>query len=268
MKGGRVKLQIPSISIKKDLKILRIGFLLAFSSLALFSYSLGFAADLSFIGGGEIDTRGQGFSYLGIDLTKKVYRDVSISGRVIPNYLTYKFRSGNEKVKAASLGIYTVAGIKLSLNQTTIGLFGGTEYRHTDLRPDVGTAEVKGNTFAGVVQGELDTWLSSRTNFNLFSSFSGTDNFFYERGRIKQQITNLDFKKPNTINVGVEQFYGRNPDFRQLGGGLILELFNIPKEISFAVRVGYKHDSTFGSGTYGGLELYIHLNKLYSVLKK
>jgi hypothetical protein len=102
----------------------------------------------------------------------------------------------------------------------------------------------------------LDSWLPSRTNFSAFASFSGTDSFIYQRARIKQQITNLDFKKPNTINIGVEEIFGRNPDFRQIGGGLILEIFNIPRFFSFAIRSGYKHDTTFGSGIYGGLEFY------------
>jgi hypothetical protein len=121
----------------------------------------------------------------------------------------------------------------------------------------VKNADVRGNTFAGLVQGEVDSWLTRRTNLNIFASFSGTDGFIYERGRLKQQVTNLDYKKPNTINVGVEQIFGRNPDFSQVGGGVILEIYNIPKRISFAVRSGYKHDSSFGSGAYGGLELYV-----------
>jgi len=217
---------------------------------------LGLAAEASLFAGGEIDTRGQGFSFLGVDLTQKVYKNLSISGRFIPNFLTYRFYSGDELVRATSPGVYGVAGVKLSWGQTTFGLFGGTEYRYTNLSPDVKHTEPRGNTWAGLVQGEFDTWLPSRTNFNVFASFSGTDSFMYERGKIKQQITNLNFKKPNTINIGVEEFYGRNPDFREIGVGPLLEIYHIPKKVSFAVRCGYKHDSTFGNGAYGGLEFY------------
>lgn len=219
-------------------------------------FSFGFAAEASLFAGGEIDTRGQGFSYLGVDLTQKVYEHLFIAGRLIPNFLTYRFHSGDELVRATSPGLYSVVGVKLSWGQTTFGLFGGTEYRYTNLSPDVRHTEPRGSTLAGLVQGEFDTWLPSRTNFNVFASFSGTDSFAYERARIKQQITNLDFKKPNTLNLGVEQFYGRNPDFRQVGIGPILEIYHIPRRISLAFRCGYKHDSTFGSGAYGGLEFY------------
>lgn len=218
--------------------------------------SLGLAAEASLFAGGEIDTRGQGFSYLGVDVTQKVYDHISIAGRLIPNFLTYKFYNGDELVRATSPGLYGVAGVKLSWGQTTFGLFGGTEYRYTHLSPDIKSAELRGNTVAGVVQGEFDTWLPSRTNINVFGSFSGTNSFTYERGRIKQQITNRDFKKSNNISVGIEQFYGRNPDFRQVGVGPMVELYHIPKKIALALRCGYKHDSTFGSGAYGGLEFY------------
>lgn len=241
-------------SIRKETEIVIWGFILVCS---FFLCPNGFAAEASLFAGGEIDTRGQGFSYLGFDLTQKIYENVSISARAIPNYLTYRYRSGSELVRADSPGLYTVVGLKLGWSQTTFGLYGGTEWRDTHLHPDVKNAEVRGSTFAGLVQGEFDTWLPSRTNFNVFASFSGTDSFVYERGRIKQQITNLNFKKPNNINVGIEQFYGRNPDFRQAGVGLLLELYNIRRKISLAFRGGYKHDSTFGNGAYGGLEFYI-----------
>jgi len=250
-----VKLQI--IPIREYAKRVIFAFLLVSGFLAIFLNPCSSAAEFSIFAGGEIDTRGQGFSYLGIDLTQKIYENISISGRVTPNYLTYKYRSGDHLIKAVSPGLYTVAGIKLSWGQTTLGLFGGTEYRHTNLHPDDKNADIRGTTFEGLVQGEFDTWLPSRTNFNLFASYSGTDGFLYERGRIKQQITNLNFKKPNTINIGMEQFFGRNPDFRQVGVGPILEIYNIPNRISFALRSGYKHDSTFGNGFYGGLEFYV-----------
>ena len=37
-------------------------------------------------------------------------------------------------------------------------------------------------------------------------------------------------------------------DFQQVGVGPTLEIYNIPNRISFALRSGYKHDSTFGNG--------------------
>ena len=249
-------MKVPLHSISKNGKTVVSSFVLAYAFSTFFFCPPALAVDASLFAGGEIDTRAQGFSYLGVDLTQKIYKNVSISGRLIPNFLTYKFRSGDEMIRATSPGLYGVAGIKLSWSQTTIGLFGGTEYRDTNLTPDVKHAELRGDTLGGLVQGEFDTWLPSRTNFNAFASFSGEDSFFYERGKIKQQITNLNFKKSNTINVGVEQFYGRNPDFRQVGVGPILEIYNIPKKIAFALRIGYKHDSTFGNGAYGGLEFY------------
>ena len=215
-----------------------------------------FAAGISTFAGGEIDGRGQGFSYIGIDLTQSINKTVSVYGRIVPNFLTYKYYSGDTLIKASSPGLSPVAGIKLFWDQTILGVFGGVELRNTTLSPDDKSASVRGSTTDGLIQGEFDTTFPSKTNLNITASYSGTSNFSYERGRIKQQITNLDFKEPYTLNIGVEGFYGRNSDFYQEGAGLILELFHISERISVALRGGFKHDSTFGNGVYGGLEFY------------
>jgi len=256
MSSKRQEMKSEISSTLKRAKIILWAFPLACVFFTLFCCHLSFAVEASSFAGGEFDGHGQGFSYLGVDVSQKVYQNISLSGRLIPNYLTYKFYSGGHLVRADSPGFYSVGGIKLSWDKTKLGVFGGIEYRDTDLTPDVRGAKVRGSTLAGVVQGEFDSWLPSRTNLNLYTSFSGTDNFFYERGRIKQQVTNLDFKGPYTINAGVEQIIGRNPDFHQEGAGLILELYHIRQKVSVAVRGGFKHDSTFGNGIYGGLELY------------
>lgn len=214
------------------------------------------AVELSTFAGGEIDNHAQSFSYLGVDVTQGLNKTIAVSGRIVPNFLTYKYSSGDHEIKANSPGVSAVAGIKFFWGETMLGLFGGAEFRDTTLSPDDPAASVRGSTTAGVIQGEFYSWLPSRTNINLFVSYSGTSNFSYERGAIKQQITNLDFKGPYNINVGLEQFYGRNSDFHGEGIGIIVELFYIPQKFSVALRGGLKHDSTFGAGAYGGLDLY------------
>lgn len=224
--------------------------------LSLLCSPLSLATEVSSFAGGEIDGRSQSFSYFGLDVTERMNKTVAISARLIPNYLTYKYYSGNTQIEASSQGLFAVAGIKLFWDKTMIGLYGGAEFRDTDLSPDDSNASMRGNTSAGLVQGEFDTWLPSRTNINAFASYSGTSDFFYEKARIKQQITNLDYKRPYTVSVGVEQFIGRNDDFQGEGYGLVVELYNITHKIAVALRGGFKHDSTFGNGTYWGLDLY------------
>src|SRR5208283_5920854 len=125
-----------------------------------------------------------GFSYLGVDLTQNIDKTIAVSARVIPNYLTYQYYSGNDTIRANSPGLSTVAGIKLSWDKTMLGIWGGLEFRNTTLSPDDQSASVRGSTLAGLVQGEFDTWFPTRTNLNIFASFSGTSDFSYERGRI------------------------------------------------------------------------------------
>ncbi len=225
--------------------------------LSLSFHPLVFPSEVSLFGSGEIDTRGQGFSMVGVDMTHKMREGFSLSARFAPNYLTYKYKSGGRLIRAHSPGAYAVGGIKLIGEKTYLGLFGGVEYRYTNLSPDVRSAEVRGDSFAVLVQGELNYRFSQATELNLFGSYSATDRFFYEKARMKRQITNLNFSKPTTIHLGFEEFYGRNPDFRMVGGGPFFEIYNIPRKLSSKLHAGYKHDSTFGSGAYGGVEFYM-----------
>jgi hypothetical protein len=230
------------------------------SGICLFLWSffcpLSQAADVSLFGGGEFDGRGQSFSFLGLDVTQRVNSTLSLSGRLMPNYLTYKYYSGNTQIEAKSSGLFAVAGLKFNWGQTTLGLWGGGEFRNTDLSPDDKNANMRGSTSSVLVQGELDSWLDKRTNVNLFGSFSGTNNFSYEKAKIRRQISNRDYQKPYTFLVGLEEFVGTNKDYTGVGLGASVELYYIPFKASLALRGGYKHDTTFGDGGYWGLEFY------------
>ena len=251
-----MKPEISSLRFLREAKMILCCLIWVSISLGISFCSLSHAADVSMFAGGEFDDRGQGFSYLGVDVTQSINKTLAFSGRVIPNYLTYEYYSGDDLIKAKSSGLFAVAGIKLFWDQTMLGFFGGAEFRNTDLSPDDRNSSVRGDTSAGVIQGELDSWLTTRTNVNVFASYSGTSDFLYEKGRIKQQITNLDYKKPYTMFIGAEQFIGRNTDFRGEGYGVVVQLFHVAQKASIAVRGGLKHDSTFGDGVYWGLELY------------
>jgi hypothetical protein len=87
-------------------------------------------------------------------------------------------------------------------------------------------------------------------------NYSGTSNFSYEKAILKHQITNIDLKKPYSFYAGVEQFYGRNADFRQDGVGPMVQFVYIPQNFAMSLSGGYKHDSTFGQGTYVGFQIY------------
>jgi hypothetical protein len=226
------------------------------AAITLVACSPGFAFEVATFGGTEMDGRNQGFSYLAIDGTQKINDTVAVSARIMPNYLTYKYYSGDTQVKATSPGLYAVAGLKFFLGPVTLLVLGGLETRNTSLSPPDRNADVRGATNAGMVQAGIDVRVTKSTNVNFFGSYSGTNNFSYERGAVRQQISNFDFKKSYTFYVGAEQFIGRNADFKQEGVGPLLEMAYLPYNLSFGIRGGYKHDSTFGNGGYWGLQIY------------
>ena len=240
----------------KDMKVGRWFFLWLFLLFTLTFAKPSLALDFSTFAGGEIDGRSQGFSYLGFELAQKITNHVAVAGRVTPSYLVYKYYSGDTLIRATSPGLTTVAGLKFIWEKTTIGIFGGGEFRNTTLSPDDLNASVRGSSTAGVVQGEFDHWFPTKTNISVWGSYSGTSDFSYEKARIKQQVTNMDYKGPVNLLVGIDQTYGRNADFHGITVGPMVEIYYIPWKVSVALRGGYKHDSTFGGGGYGGIELY------------
>jgi hypothetical protein len=227
-----------------------------FTAIAFFTCTPALAFEVSTFGGTEIDERGQGFSYAAMEGTRKITNTVAVSARIMPNYLTYKYYAGDTLVKATSPGLYAVAGFKLFLGPATLTILGGLETRNTSLSPPDRNADVRGSTNAGLVQTGVDLRVTKSTYVNLFGSYSGTSNFSYEKGGVKQQISNFDSKKPYTFYLGAEQFIGRNADFRQEGVGALVEMAYLPYNLSFGLRGGYKHDSTFGNGSYWGLQVY------------
>jgi hypothetical protein len=214
----------------------------------------GFGAEASIFAVNEIASREQGFTLAGLDITQRVSKSVSIAGRILPNYLSYKYLSGDAPTKASAPGLYAVAGVKLFWRQTTFGLFGGVEARRTTLTPDNIYARIRGSTLAGLVQGEVDSWLSGKTNVNMFTSYSGLDNYFYEKVRVKRQISNQKYAKPSTLFIGMEQFVGRNADYQSQGVGASVELYFVRQKASVGARGGFMHDSAFKNGPYWGLQ--------------
>ena len=241
--------------VKKS-RIILYSFIWLALGLTVFPCPVSFAAEVSTFAGGEFDGREQGFSFLGVDVTQSINKTLSVSGKLMPNYLTYKYYSGNNLIKASSPGLFAVAGIKLFWGKAMVGFYGGGEFRDTGLTPDDQSASGRGNTSGGLIQGELYAWITSKTNVSVFTSYSGISNYFYEKAGIKYQITNLDYKKPYILYIGVDQFLGRNADFQGEGYGGSVELFNTPLNISVALRGGLKHDSTFGNGVYWGIQFY------------
>src|SRR4030065_137350 len=147
---------------ERQIRILLRSLLCACILVTCFCCPSGFAAGFSTFAGGEIDGRGQGFSYIGIDMTQSINKTISFSGRIVPSFLTYKYYSGDRLIKANSPGISPAVGIKLFRGHTMIGFFGGLEFKNTTLRPDDQSASVRGSNSAGILPGGFELWFPSR----------------------------------------------------------------------------------------------------------
>jgi hypothetical protein len=214
------------------------------------------AADVAVFGGSEMAGHGQSYSYLGADVTQRLTDTWSLTGRVAPHYLTYKYRSDGELISATAPGVDLAVGLKLTLGATWASLRAGIQMRDTDLSPDDPGADARGETIAPLVIGEFGTTLPSRTSITYFGSFGGADHFLYQKLGVKQHVTNLDRAGAFTLHAGGELFGGRNVDFSMIGVGPVVELYHVPSALSIAVRAGYRWDSTFDSGFFAGFSFY------------
>jgi hypothetical protein len=246
---------MPLTAVFRGLPMLRVGLTVALMALALAPLS-GHAADVAIFGGGEVQGHGQSYSFLGADVTQPFTESLAFGVRLIPHYLTYKYRSGGDLIEAEALGVDLAVGLKLTLGTTYASLLAGIRARDTDLTPDVRDDDARGETIGPLVMGEFGTTLPSRTSISYFGSFGGADDFLYQKLTVKQQVTNLDYSGRNTIHVGGELFGGRNDDFSMIGAGPVVELYHIPYALAIAIKGGYRYDTTFGDGFYAGLFFY------------
>jgi hypothetical protein len=214
------------------------------------------AEEISFFTGSDIDRHSQGFSYAGFDVTHSLSQTIGISGQVVPNYLTYKYVTGGQEIKAKASGISLLGGVKFYWEKSMIAFFGGGVLRDTHLNPDDPGSSNRGQTKSPIIQGECSTWLTNAINIWALANYSFRDDFIYEKFRIKSPIFNFTSNQPYTFYFGIEQFLGKNTDYQGEGAGAVLEFFHSVKKFSISVKGGYKHDSNFGKGIYYGLDMY------------
>jgi len=176
------------------------------------------ATPLSFdlLGGGEIDSRDQSYSYLGLVISGSVDGGNRVLLRLWTDYLK---RSGRR--------------LLLSILRTwSFSLWSGWERRNTRVRPDVPGVEVKGVTDSLILQFEAYGSFGSGTNVSFITSYSSGTSYLWSRARGKKRISGGGF------SLGWEVLGHGNEDYRAFQSGPLVEI------------------PVAGLCFYGGIELY------------
>lgn len=205
--------------------------------------------------GFRMDGREQYFAYLGLreNLSRKPL-GLEVFAQLFAAGQTYEYESGGRDIDADVQSLTPSLGVTrlLSGGPWSVSALAGPEFRwkkengfQTDSGPDFD---------AGVfVQTETMYWQETH-NLHAMVSYASLDDFFF--GRIRGKLRTYS---PETgccsIFVGLDIAGMGNDDFSAVQTGPLVE---VPIGRFFlTARGGYQHDSNFGPGGYGGLEIYL-----------
>jgi Cellulose biosynthesis protein BcsS len=158
--------------------------------------------------------------------------------RPTASYLYYEKRNalGETKITApgASLGLgyrYSDGRFMLAVGPAFEVLW---ERRKNLLGPDTK------DTLVGVMfAGDLSYQATPVTNVNLSASYDQTNQYYWSRAGVKQQVTDLQFDKSWALLLGAEVTGQGDKDVQQLGGGGVVEFAFDKGQTGFQIRGGY-----------------------------
>ncbi len=204
--------------------------------------------ELSLLGGSEVDTEEQSYSYLGLLGEERLNGSDSIMGKAWIDYLTYRFEQGNTEVKAKAPALQLSLGYRRYFSGWNVTGWLGWERRNTNVNPDVSGVEVKGLKDSLLLQFEVNSQLNSSTNASFIASYSSATSYLWARGRFKRSVFS------EKTRLGVELIGHGNEDYRAVQAGLLGE-YSVGK-FTGGVRGGYKNSSK-GNSLYVGFEVYL-----------
>ena len=208
------------------------------------------------LSGFEIDSKQQGYRYLGIGLEQSLSSDLKILGRILSSALRYEFDSGSETLSAHSFSVIPSVGIRYHRGPMTMGLYIGEDFRRTKRETIFSGHETEYDNGISI-QGELYSPFAKIHSLGLIASYSQPDRSIWNRLRLQRQITNLDFSQPAFFYIGAEVIGSGNTDFRAFQAGGLIGVVYRPINLSLTLKGGYKNTSTHKNIGYGGMELYL-----------
>lgn len=213
------------------------------------------AAEIETIAGADWDTKAQGYQAVGAGVLSPLNDRWTVFGRLSASRVRYTYDAGSASLTGNILALGPSVGARYRIGTLNLGLASGIDIRHTRRTTVAGGFEDRDETGASV-QADLDLWFAKVYDLSVISSFASAGDFFWARGRLKRQVTNLDYARPISWFVGVESVGDGNSDFHsyQLGG--VVECAYRPLSLSAAIKGGYKYSTGYRDTGYAGVELY------------
>lgn len=203
--------------------------------------------------GSEVDSKDQGFSYLGMVIGKPVNTEYAVIGRIFSGYLKYNFESAGKTLSAEVPILTPSIGIRTKRNDITLTGYAGLDMRRTN-RETISGGEEHTDATGISIQGEMDMWGQGLRNLNIIANYSSIDSFFWGRVRAKKGVSEIG--SHSNLLLGAEFVGMGNDDFTAAQAGFLLELSSSSPNLSLLLKGGYKYTSTYNDSIYGGLEFY------------
>jgi len=165
----------------------------------------------------------------------------------------YQYESGNRDIDADVQTLTPSLGVTRLLDggPWNVSALAGPELKW---KQEDGFRNDSGRDFdvGAFVQLETMYWQETH-NLQAMVSYASLDDFFFGRVRGKFRI-HAPETRCCTVFVGLDVAGMGNDDFSAVLTGPLVE---VPVgRFSLLARAGYQHDSGFGSGGYGGFEIY------------
>ncbi len=233
------------------------GWLFPLIAVLLMGYSQRLTAQELVMGWEGSSARGYGF--LSPMMTMHRGEQISWILRAAASYLYYDSRDATGTTEVRSPGESLGIAVRYAGPKLTFTFGPGYEIRQTRRRP-AGGVETNENEHGATFQGDILIQAAPFTTVSLLGSYGQANKYYWVRGGIRQQISNLDQQGDTTLRAGIETTRQGNDDLTSSQVGGVFEIAYPGSGASLQLRCGYLRredaDGTRDSGVYFGVGSY------------
>lgn len=202
--------------------------------------------------GFQLGNKNQYFGYIGVRTPiLQSSGESSVFLQAMTSGLGYKFKSNGQLLDANIQSIIPSLGITKTLGSWALSALAGPQMRRVEEQQ---LSASNTTTYQAGVYGQLEAFYRhEKWNLLAVGSYADLDNFFWSRLRGKV----LAYKPEEgccVTSVGWDVTGMGNADFREVLTGPVGEIQI--GHVFVLVRGGYQNNTTFHSGSYGGLDIY------------
>lgn len=204
--------------------------------------------------GWYVDTKNQGYGFLGIGLDHNINSSRSLTAKIIAGYLNYQYESGPATIKAKVPELKLFIGEKFFYRQSYLTLTAGIVKRNTSFSPDDKSNSTGGSKTGFIFETNYNKDLYKRLIMDLLGDYNTIGRSLWGRGKLKYLLPSKTIK--NKFFIGIEGIGEGNSDYSAYRIGPTFEIQKTKQNISVLFSTGYRHSNSISSSGYFNIELY------------